>query len=107
MKEAIDTTAERREKQIKHNTKHGITPTTIIKDISGGVIDMLRKNKTKSSTTGKEAREYLDEMTPKAIDAKIEELKRKMREASKNLEFEVAAQMRDEIKELTKMRLML
>ncbi len=106
MKEAIDTTAKRREKQIAYNLKHSITPTTISKNISGGIIDMLRKSKTKRSTKAKN-KEVLEQLTPSAIDAKIEELKKSMKEASKNLEFEEAAQIRDEIKELSKMRLLI
>ena len=106
MKEAIDTTKERRDKQIAFNLKHGITPTTISKSISGGVIDMLRKSKRKKSTKGG-VREVLDELTPQVIDAKIEELKVQMKEASRSLEFEEAARCRDDIKELSKMRLML
>ena len=107
MKEAMDTTAERRLKQIAFNKANGVTPQTINKSISGGVIDMLRKSKTKKSGKGKIKHEVLEELTPKAIDAKIEELKESMKEASKSLEFEQAAKYRDEIKELSKMRLML
>jgi excinuclease ABC subunit B len=88
MQEAIDTTAERRKKQIAYNEKNGITPITINKKISGGVIDLLRKSKDKKPTN-------------------IEELKVSMKEASKSLRFEDAARIRDEIKELSKMRLMI
>jgi excinuclease ABC subunit B len=107
MKEAMDTTAARRQKQIAFNEENAMTPTTIIKGISGGVIDMLRKSKTKKSGKSDIKHEILEELTPKAIDAKIEELKGKMKEASRDLEFEQAARIRDEIKELSKMRLML
>ena len=107
MKEAIDTTAYRRQKQIEFNEKNGITPTTINKKISGGVIDMLRKSKDKKMTKKDGKKEVLEHLTIGAIDGKIEELKVKMKEASKSLEFEQAARIRDEIKELSKMRLML
>jgi excinuclease ABC subunit B len=107
MEEAITTTKLRREKQIKYNTDHGITPTTISKKISGGVIDMLKKSKAKGSRKEKVTQEVLENITLETIDAKIEELKLKMKQASLELEFELAAKIRDEIKELNQMRLML
>lgn len=107
MKEAIETTKARREKQEKYNKENGIIPTTINKKVSGGVIEMLRSSKGKKS--GKKVTKKLvhENLTIEAIDAKIEVLKTQMKEASKALEFETAAQIRDEIKELTNMRLML
>jgi excinuclease ABC subunit B len=107
MQEAIDTTAQRRKKQIEYNEKNGITPATIVKKISGGVIDLLRKNKNKKPSKKGGKKEVLEHLTIGAIDDKIEELKVSMKEASKSLEFEEAARIRDEIKELSKMRLML
>lgn len=107
MKEAIDTTEARRNRQIAYNHENGITPQTIIKKISGGVIDMLRKSKSNKSTKKGGKREILEDLTIASIDGKIIELKKQMKEASKNLEFESAAQIRDEIKELSNMRLML
>ena len=107
MQEAIDTTAERRKKQIAYNEVHGIVPTTIVKKISGGIIDLLRKSKTKKLTNKDGEKEVLEHLTIDVIDDKIKELKLSMKEASKSLEFEEAARIRDEIKELTKMRLMI
>lgn len=106
MQEAISTTQERRQKQIEYNQKNGITPKTIIKDVSGGVIELLRKNnKSKGKSVGK-VKEYSN-LSLKEIDAKISKLTIKMKEASKNLDFETAAQVRDEIKELNQVRLIL
>ena len=106
MKVAIDTTKERREKQNAYNEKHGITPKTILKDISGGVIEVLRGNKgPKKTKTVKEAK--IDNISLEQLDVRIEELKKAMKEASRSLEFEQAAKIRDEIKELTQMRMML
>jgi len=106
MQEAIDITAKRRVIQHDYNVKHGITPTTIIKKVSGGVIDILRKNKKKGSK-GIKAQDVIDGITIEQIDVRIKGLKEKMKTASKNLEFEEAADFRDEIKELTTMRILL
>tara|TARA_R110002072_G_scaffold276051_1_gene437504 strand:+ start:244902 stop:246896 length:1995 start_codon:yes stop_codon:yes gene_type:complete len=103
MLKAIDETQRRREIQKEYNLKHGITPTTIIKDVSGGVIETLRGARGKR-TKAKVVKEILSLET---IDKKIKELKQEMKYASKDLRFEEAAQMRDEIKELTEAKLLL
>lgn len=107
MKEAIDTTNDRRTRQEKYNIERGITPQTVMKSISGGVIDMLRKNKDKSKSKTGKVKEFASELNAESIDAKIKELKAQMKEAAKNLEFERAAQLRDEVKELTSMRMII
>jgi len=104
--EAMQITAERREKQSKYNTQHGITPKTINKKVSGGVIEVLRGVK-KSDKKGRN-KEISDQiLSPAAIDAKIAELKQMMKEAAQGLRFEEAAKLRDEVKKLTDLRFML
>ena len=105
MREAMDTTEERRVRQNQFNKDHGIEPKTVIKAISGGVIDVLRKNKKKGKGKEKKRTEFASDLNQESIDAKIKELKVEMKEAAKNLEFERAAKLRDEIKELTSVRL--
>lgn len=105
MQEAMDTTKDRRVRQEQYNKQHGITPQTVLKKISGGVIDVLRKSKLKGKGKKEKQKEFASELNPDAIDAKIKELKAEMKEAAKNLEFEKAAQLRDEIKELTSVRM--
>ncbi len=106
IEEAMKLTADRRERQIKHNVEHGITPTTISKKVSGGVIEVLRG--AKNSDKKGQNKEILDlKLSPEAIDAKIVELKQMMKEASVALRFEEAAKLRDEIKKLTDLRFML
>lgn len=107
MKEAIETTNDRRARQQEFNELHGITPKTVMKSISGGVIDVLRKNKSKTKTKPGKQKEFASELNSESIDAKIKELKAEMKEAAKNLEFERAAKLRDEVKELTEMRMIL
>lgn len=104
MKEAIDTTNERRIKQAKFNQENGITPQTISKKVSGGVIEVLRGTKGKKSVN-KKSQSSLNNVKIEDIDKRIHDLKIKMKEASRNLDFESAASFRDEIKELTKLRM--
>ena len=68
---------------------------------------MLRgKNKKKSR--GQKAKEQVElNMTVEQIDQRIKELKAKMKAASQELDFEQAAQYRDEIKELTQVRMII
>lgn len=106
MQEAMTVTRDRRLRQDAFNKEHGITPATVQKKITGGVIDILRKGK-KSGKKKEKADQITTELSPETIDAKIKELKLMMKEAAKELEFEKAAKIRDEIKELNSMRLLL
>lgn len=104
--EAMKVTEERRVKQIAYNEAHGITPTTIMKNVSGGVIEILRGAK-KSDKKGRNKEIVEERLSPEAIDAKIKELKQAMKEAATSLQFEEAAKLRDEIKKLSELRFML
>ena len=99
-------TAERREKQHKYNVIHGISPKTIVKKVSGGVIEMLSGVK-KTDKKGRNKENSQQILSPGAIDAKILELKQMMKEAAQGLQFEEAAKLRDEVKKLTDLRFML
>lgn len=104
--EAMKVTAERRIKQHEYNVKHGQSPKTVMKKVSGGVIEVLRgAKKSDKKTRVKEISEQ--RLSPEAIDAKIGELKQLMKEAVKDLQFEEAAKLRDEIKRLSELRFML
>jgi excinuclease ABC subunit B len=105
IEEAMKVTNERREKQMAYNEQHGITPTTVTKKISGGVIEVLRGAKKSDKKARKEIHE--ENLSPEAIDAKIKELKQMMKEAASALQFEEAARLRDEVKRLSELRFML
>ena len=103
MEKAISETKRRREIQEAYNEEHGITPQTILKEVSGGVIETLR-----GAHGGKRKKEKVKklELSPEAIDQKIIELKKEMKLLSKELKFEEAAKVRDEIKSLNEARLL-
>lgn len=89
---ALEETNRRREKQIKYNTEHGITPKTIKKSIASSLKEMTEDDFIKDDS--KEVEDL------KNIDKKLKEYNRKMKEAAQNLEFEEAMVYRDKIKEL-------
>lgn len=102
MEKAISETKRRRKIQEEYNLKHNITPQTILKDVSGGVIETLR-----GARAGKKKKGKVEKLTlsPEALDQRIKELKQEMKNLSRELKFEEAAKVRDEIKELTEARL--
>ena len=87
---ALEETNRRREKQIKYNTEHGITPKTIKKSIASSLKEMTEGDFIKDDS--KEVEDL------KNIDKKLKEYNRKMKEAAQNLEFEEAMVYRDKIK---------
>lgn len=104
--ESMKLTADRREKQHAYNLEHGLSPQTVAKKVSGGVIEVLRGVK-KTDKKGRNKEITDQKLSPEAIDAKIGELKRLMKEAAKELRFEEAAKIRDEVKKLSDLRFML
>ena len=99
MEEAIEETERRREKQIKFNQEHDVTPTTIKKEVR----DVLRPVEMVAETEGEydtEDEKELEELTPEEIEEKIINLEQEMKEAAEALQFEKAAELRDKIEEL-------
>lgn len=97
MKIAIDETARRRETQIAYNTAHGITPTTIIKEIRDKI------GLTKVADDGQVVEVDYETMTRKERQAAVKTLTEQMNEAAGNLDYELAAQIRDTILEINAM----
>lgn len=97
MQYAIDETARRRTKQIEYNEQHGITPTTIIRNISQAFDHIYEQEEGKGTTTlhEDELSEFMH--NPAKMRKHIEGLKKKMLAAAADLEFEEAARLRDEI----------
>src|SRR3954464_2701883 len=93
MKNAMDETLRRREKQVAYNTERGIKPETIKKAIRSGIESEVKARRTVSEAI-KANVEALDQ------SELIKLLEEEMLQAAKNLEFERAAQLRDKLKEM-------
>lgn len=110
MERAIDETNRRREKQIAHNTEHGITPTTIIRDVADILSDLGEKpgtsatsKRTKRGDTERSVQEAAVPILGESghnLKSVIADMEKAMREAAGDLEFEEAARLRDEVKRL-------
>ena len=96
MQKAIDTTTSRRKIQEEHNKKHGITPTTTIRKLDANLKvedhgDLYNKHKK------------MDKMPAREKKVLTKELMLKMKKAAKELNFEEAARLRDEIMKIKKL----
>jgi excinuclease ABC subunit B len=94
-----------REKQVAHNTKHGITPTTIKKAVARIIeketgFGKGRGQKRSEKYTLHDGSQQEMLMSPAALSKHITKLRKEMQEAASNLEFEAAANIRDQIKKL-------
>ena len=104
MKKAIDETERRRAKQQAHNEANGITPQSLIKPITD-IMDIgdddahPASGKIKLRKVAEKEKKY-KAMTATDIMGKISELEQQMFEAARELEFEKAASIRDEIEQL-------
>jgi len=102
MQLTIDETKRRREKQTAYNTKHNLSPTQIKKNID----DSLTKNQLATyqydGANAKANEHDLQYLSKTEIEKRIREKRKGMEAAAKALDFLIAAQLRDEIKELQK-----
>ena len=100
MVKAIEETERRRNIQIAHNKRHGITPQPIVKKSSNSILEFLDISRRLNSQQLQEIYEKSDELPLEKIPEFIEQLEAKMKESAKNLEFEEAAKYRDRIHSL-------
>ena len=97
MKKAIDETERRRAKQIAFNAAHGITPRSVIKQVKE-LIDGVVSDKTAKEDLAKaQAAAEVEALGEKDLGKRIKLLERQMLEHAKNLEFEKAARVRDQL----------
>jgi len=97
MRVAIEETNRRRARQVAHNAAHGIIPETItkaIRDINDG-LRRVAEERAQLDVSGRE---------PEELAAMMGRLEAQMKEAARNLEFERAAALRDEILQLRRLR---
>jgi len=108
MQAAIDETARRREKQMAWNEEQGITPTTIVRRIAdimeGARSEAGNRRGSKSATRGAKAvaepaADY-SALNAQQVSALLKKLESQMYKHAQNLEFESAAQLRDQIHQL-------
>ena len=105
MRRAIDETARRREKQMAFNEAHGITPTTITKSVEDIMEGAQAPGARKSRRRGEQQKgagvevdsDALSLMTRPEVQQAIGQVEDRMHKAAKNLEFEQAAALRDQL----------
>lgn len=97
MRLAIDETMRRRTLQKKYNEEHGITPKTIKK----AVRDLISISKAVAETEDKMMKDP-ESMSKKELEKLINQVKKQMQSAAADLNFEMAAQLRDKMVELKK-----
>ncbi|HSJ62536.1 MAG TPA: excinuclease ABC subunit UvrB [Gemmatimonadaceae bacterium] len=101
MQRAMEETERRREIQLAHNAEHGITPRTVVKDAAQVRFITRVADARTEKAAGKRVRERAATFASEVdLLARIEEVEAAMRAAAQELDFEAAAQLRDELFEL-------
>ncbi|OGP45861.1 MAG: hypothetical protein A2X89_04720 [Deltaproteobacteria bacterium GWD2_55_8] len=82
--------------QAAFNKKHGITPQTIVKSLGARLVEVYEADYVTVPLVAEKAGKY----KPDDIPRLVQQLKKEMKRAAENLEFEKAAELRDRIREL-------
>jgi excinuclease ABC subunit B len=101
MRRAIDETRRRREKQTAYNLEHGIEPASIVKSLDSPLLAMSNLDYLEPLEIRKRPAPEDEE----ALSKRIAALEKQMRAAAKDLEFEKAAQIRDELRKLRELQI--
>lgn len=99
MKKALNETERRREKQLAYNKEHGITPRGVKKEIRDIIDGVYRGPDVSTPATPDTSTDY-QAMDEKAVSEKLRELEARMMEFARNLDFEKAAKVREQIHQL-------
>jgi excinuclease ABC subunit B len=97
MKKAIGETERRRVKQIAHNELHGITPRSIVKKVRDLIDGVYSEKTTKEMEKQELQRAMTQDMSEKDVAREIKRLEKQMLEHARNLEFEKAGRVRDQL----------
>lgn len=105
MAQAIEETDRRREKQVAYNTEHGVDPQPLRKKIAD-ILDQVYENNAEGTSSGADAaivkRPDTENMQVDQVQKLIEDLSAQMGAAARELKFELAGRLRDEVAELKK-----
>jgi excinuclease ABC subunit B len=97
MRRAIDETERRRAKQIAFNAEHGITPRSVSKQIKDLIDGVYSEKSRGDDLKAAQAAAEVEALSEKDLGKRIKQLERQMLEHAKNLEFEKAARVRDQL----------
>ena len=100
MERAISETNRRRSIQKAYNEAHGITPHTVIKGIRDVIDIAARDEGANAASSAKRSRAEAKKMSKSEREATIERMTKQMKEAARSLDFELAAFLRDRIREI-------
>ncbi|GAB5605646.1 excinuclease ABC subunit UvrB [Sideroxyarcus sp. TK5] len=100
MRKAIDETERRRAKQMAYNEAHGITPQSVVKRIKDIIDTEYDVDAERKSLKAAQVQARYLAMSEKEVSKELARLEKEMLAAAKNLEFEKAAQLRDQLKKL-------
>ena len=97
MRKAIDETKRRREKQTAHNLANGITPKSIVKEVRDLIDGVYSEKASKAAEQRDLDRAHIEDMSERDVGKRIKQLEKQMLEHAKNLDFEKAARIRDQL----------
>ncbi len=97
MRRALDETERRRERQIAFNAEQGITPRSVTKQVRELIDGVVESQSDKAKLRGAEEAAKVEAMSEKDLGKRIKLLERQMLEHARNLEFEQAARVRDQL----------
>jgi excinuclease ABC subunit B len=97
MRKAMDETDRRRTKQVAHNLAHGITPVGVVKRIKDIIDGVYNQEGARLELKAAQNQARYDAMGTKDMTREIKRVEKDMLDAARNLEFEKAAQLRDEL----------
>ncbi len=97
MRRAIGETERRRARQLAFNAEHGITPRSVVKQVRDLIDGVYSEKASKEAQRQEQQRLWIEDVEEKDLSREIRRLEKQMLEHAKNLEFEQAARVRDQL----------